>query len=235
MKISVIIPAYNEEKNLPKIISSLRNQGSKIFEIIVVDNNSTDNTFKIAKSFADKVYKCKKQGISYARNYGAKRASREIIAFLDADSTAFPGWLDTVMGAFKKDKNLSLISGVGIYKNKNTIKRMVLNLFSYTIFYFYKLLELFNKPMLIANNLAIRKDIFEKVGGFDHFVVEDYYLSLKLGKLENIKNRMDSQMKVKYSSRRIDKIGLFRVWKIWLISIFKKIPSEDYIVHDKLK
>ncbi|MCX6707397.1 MAG: glycosyltransferase, partial [Candidatus Woesearchaeota archaeon] len=67
-KISVIIPAYNEEKNLQTIIRHLRDQSSRNFEIIVVDNNSTDGTFNIAKKLADKACKCKTQGISYARN-----------------------------------------------------------------------------------------------------------------------------------------------------------------------
>jgi len=226
-KISIIIPAYNEEKNLPRVINSLRVQDPKNFEIIVVDNNSTDNTFKVAKNLADKVYKCKKQGISYARNYGAKKAKTEIIAFLDADSLAYPNWVNLVSEAFK-DKKLTLISGVGVYENNSLIRRIILNIFSYIIFYCGKIQNWFGIPTLIANNMAIRKKLFEKVGGFDHYVVEDYYLSLKLRKIKNIRTIMDSKMKVEYSSRRIDKIGIIASWKVWLLAILKKIPSEEY-------
>lgn len=232
MKISVIIPAYNEEKNLPKVIGSLRGQGTNI-EIIVVDNNSTDKTFQIAKKLADKVYKCKKQGSTYARNYAAKKVRSEIIAFLDADSIAFPGWINIINNTLK-DKNISLVSGVGIYKNKSSFKQAILNIFSYTMFYYCKILTWFGKPMLIANNLAIRKNIFNKVGGFDHYIIEDYYLALKLSRLKNIKSKMNSKMKVWYSSRRIDNVGIFYMWKIWLVSSFKKIPWEEYVLHDKL-
>lgn len=234
MKISVIIPAYNEENNLPKVIKSLQVNNSKNFEIIVVDNNSKDNTFGVAKALADKVYKYKKQGSTYARNYAAKKSKSEIIAFLDADSVAFPNWIDLINNAFENNKDLSLISGLGLFENKNSLKRVLLYVFSYTIFFYNKTATWFGKPMLIANNLAIKRDVFNKVGGFDHYIVEDYYLSLKLKKLDNVISKIDGKMKVEYSSRRIDKIGLLSTWKVWFVSIFKKIPFEEYVLHDKL-
>ncbi len=234
MKISVIIPAYNEENNLPKVIKSLQANNSRNFEIIVVDNNSKDNTFRVAKALADKVYKCKKQGITYARNYGAKKSKSEIIAFLDADSVAFSNWIDLINNAFKNNKDLSLISGLGLFENKNSLKRVLLYVFSYIIFFYNKTATWFGKPMLIANNLAIKRDVFNKVGGFDHYALEDYYLSLKLKKLDNVISKIDRKMKVEYSSRRIDKIGLLSTWKVWFVSIFKTIPSEEYVLHDKL-
>lgn len=228
MKISIIIPAYNEEKNLPKLIKSLRKQNLKGFEIIVVDNNSTDNTFKIAKKLADKAYKYKKQGSSLARNFGAKKASGEIVAFLDSDSIVYPHWIEIVRNAFK-DKNLLLISGIGLYESG-----FMPNAFSYFIFLSNKILTILGNPMLIANNFAIRKDIFLKVGGLDNVVAEDFYLCKKLKKLGNVKGRMDGRMKVLYSSRRIRKVGFFKVLIIWITAAFKKIPLEEYTKHDQL-
>ena len=58
MKISVVIPAYNEEQSLPATLNSLVNQKTKYdFEVIIVDNNSTDNTGKVAKSYENKLHK----------------------------------------------------------------------------------------------------------------------------------------------------------------------------------
>lgn len=234
MKISVIIPAYNEEKNLPKIIKSLRNQNPKNFEIIVVDNNSKDNSFNVAKKLADIVYQCKKQGSTYARNYAAKKAKGEVIAFVDADSIIYPNWINRINEAFTKDKNLSMVSGVGIYENKNFLKRIILNGFTYIIFYYDKISTLFGNPALIANNFAIKRNIFNKVGGFEHFIVEDYYLTLKLKKFGKVKSKMDEKMKLEYSSRRIDKVNFLSLLYLWFISIFKKIPWEEYPRHDEL-
>ncbi|MCX6707273.1 MAG: glycosyltransferase, partial [Candidatus Woesearchaeota archaeon] len=165
------------------------------------------------------------------RNYGAKKAKSKIIAFLDADSVPVRSWIESINDAFR-DRKLSVISGVDLYENKNPAKRFVLNTFSYIIFYYCTALTWFGKPMLIANNMAIKREVFEKAGGFDHFVVEDYYLTIKLGKFGCI-TKMDGRMKVECSSRRIDKRGLFNTWKVWFVSLFRKIPSGDYALHDK--
>jgi glycosyltransferase involved in cell wall biosynthesis len=81
--LSVIIPAFNEEKFLPRCLESLKNQKFKDFEIIVVDNNSTDKTAEIAKKFNVILVSEKSQGVAYARNKGAEIAKGEILIFND--------------------------------------------------------------------------------------------------------------------------------------------------------
>jgi len=113
MHISVIIPTYNRAKLLDKLLDNLFQQSlhSNIsWEIIVVDNNSSDNTEKIAlqKKFLSPVpliyVKEKKQGSSYARNRGVKIARGEIIAFIDDDVILDKHWLQSVWQAFRKVK-----------------------------------------------------------------------------------------------------------------------------------
>ena len=84
-KISVIIPAYNEEKSIANVIKTIRNSTIKS-EIIVVNNCSTDNTVEEAKNGgADKVVNCNEQGKGYAMEEGLKNASNDIIVFIDGD------------------------------------------------------------------------------------------------------------------------------------------------------
>lgn len=84
MKISVVIPAFNEEKNIAKVIKIV--QECKIAnEIIVVDNNSTDNTSNISKEMDARTVFCKKQGKGYAMETGIKYATGDIIVFIDGD------------------------------------------------------------------------------------------------------------------------------------------------------
>lgn len=84
MKISVVIPAFNEEKHIAKVIKNV--QDSKIAnEIIVVDNNSTDNTSIISKEMGARTIFCKKQGKGYAMEEGIKSATGDIIVFIDGD------------------------------------------------------------------------------------------------------------------------------------------------------
>jgi len=89
-KISIIVPAYNCEKYIAKCINSLTSQSYSDLEIIVVNNNSRDETPNIVKKLAKedkriKLYDCKKQGVSSARNYGIRKATGDYISFVDSD------------------------------------------------------------------------------------------------------------------------------------------------------
>lgn len=84
MKISVILPALNEEKNIAKVLKVIQ-ESKNIDEIIVVDNNSTDNTGLIAKEMGAKVILCKKKGKGYAMETGLDVAIGDIVVFVDAD------------------------------------------------------------------------------------------------------------------------------------------------------
>ncbi len=85
MRVSVIIPAYNEEKFIEKCLISIKNQSFKDIEIIVVDDGSTDKTVEIAEKIADRVILQDHLGCGKARNIGAKSAAGEILVFIDAD------------------------------------------------------------------------------------------------------------------------------------------------------
>ena len=100
-KISVIVPAYNEEKFLARTLGTLKAQDYRDFELIVVDNNSRDNTNKIARKFADKVVVEKKKGYHNATSRGAKVAKAPVIAFCDADSLYPENWLSKIMRHFE--------------------------------------------------------------------------------------------------------------------------------------
>lgn len=83
-KVTVIIPAFNEEKNIGQVIDKIK-CSKNLDEIIVVDNASTDNTAKIASIHNAKVVFCKEQGKGYAMEKGLYEAKNEVIVFLDAD------------------------------------------------------------------------------------------------------------------------------------------------------
>ena len=100
MKVSVVIPAYNEEDFLPQCLESLLSQEVPPDEIIVVDNNSVDATAEIARKYGVRVVKEKKQGMIFARNRGFNLARYDIIARCDADSIVSPQWIGQIKKAF---------------------------------------------------------------------------------------------------------------------------------------
>lgn len=113
--ISIIIPAYNEEKNIRKCLQSIKAQeynGPK--EIIVVDNNCSDNTSGVAQSEGATVVLESKAGVIYTREAGAKISQGEIIIQTDAD-TVFPvDWLSRIMKTF--DENPEAVAVIGSFK-----------------------------------------------------------------------------------------------------------------------
>jgi glycosyltransferase involved in cell wall biosynthesis len=110
--ISIVIPVFNEEKNIKKCLQSIKDQdydGPK--EIIIVDNNSSDNTVEMVRGEGVKVISENKAGVIYARETGAKAAQGQIIIQTDAD-TVFPtDWLSRIVKAFADNPSASAVVG----------------------------------------------------------------------------------------------------------------------------
>jgi glycosyltransferase involved in cell wall biosynthesis len=116
MKISVIIPVYNDEKHLRKCLKAFSKQEEKADEIIVVDNNCTDNSMQIAALYPwVKIIKETKQGIISARNAGFAKAKYEIIMKCDADTIPPADWIKRIKLNFEKSKIDALSTNFKFY------------------------------------------------------------------------------------------------------------------------
>lgn len=114
-RISIIIPAYNEECHLAACLNAIAVQTVQPYEVIVVDNNSTDATTAIARSypFVTLLHE-PEQGIVFARNTGFNAAGGEIIGRTDADVTLPPDWAARVLAFYSDDRNAQTgLSGNG--------------------------------------------------------------------------------------------------------------------------
>lgn len=113
--ISIVIPAFNEAKNIQKCLQSLKAQDySGETEIIVVDNNSSDNTADLARQEGAMVVFEKQAGVIFAREAGTRAASGQIIVQTDADSFYTPHWLSTIVETFSK--NPDAVAVIGSFK-----------------------------------------------------------------------------------------------------------------------
>jgi glycosyltransferase involved in cell wall biosynthesis len=117
MQISVIIPTRNRCALLKNTLNSLLFQtiGKDLFEVIVVDNGSTDDTRKVSDEFRDKltlqyIYE-ERPGLHRGRHGGLKASHSEILVFADDDIEAFPSWLETILHVFQKDEKIGLVGG----------------------------------------------------------------------------------------------------------------------------
>lgn len=102
MTISIVIPAYNEEKYIGETIRSINALDRKPDEIIVVDANSSDKTKSIAYKLGAKIITVEHRGIGYARQMGLKSASGDIVAFTDADTIVRHDWLNKIVESLNK-------------------------------------------------------------------------------------------------------------------------------------
>jgi len=175
--ISIIIPTYNRKKSLQKTLKVLQNQSYKDFEIIVVDDGSSDSTENFIKTNYPQIkfLKQNNQGPGTARNTGIKKAQGEIIAFTDDDCVPNKNWLKNALPYFK-DPKIIAVEGA-------TLKNDFITPTSIPIINYFG-------QKYSTCNMFYRKKTLEELNGFDErfkFAGEDTNLArraLKKGKIK---------------------------------------------------
>jgi len=235
MTLSFIIPAFNEEKEIGTCIKSIRNQTHPPLEIIVVDNNSSDNTYKTAKDRGCVVIKEKEQGISAARNAGAKIAKGDFLCFVDADNVLDRNWAKEAVKTLEEPKIIA-VSGLNIFRGKTMLGKIKFNLYT-LIVYLGNILssKILGKTYLAGNNFVIEKRTFEEIGGFEPYLAEDIWFSRKFWKHKGKKARINLKMKIYLSARGFEEAGYIRTLSVWTKSFFIKIPQAGYTYKTKPK
>lgn len=207
MKVSVVIPAFNEQAFLPRLLESLQKQTfQESYEVIVVDNNSTDKTADIAKKYGARVVFEKRAGYAYACNAGFAAAKGDIIARADADYVQPKQWLEKIYNAFANDPSL-IATGGPIYPLESNF---VQNCFAYpAIVIWMHLLRLLGRGFLFPN-MAVRRGWYEKTGGFDTHLQfgEDTEICLKLKRIGKV--TYNPNLYVYTSIRRIQSLGILK-------------------------
>ena len=224
MKLTVVIPALNEEKYIEKTLKSVREQTIKP-EIIVVDSGSSDKTVEIAEKYADKILIGKK-GIAYNRQIGAEAASGDIIVTTDADCVHPVDWLYNLSKYFK-DENVVCVSG-------QTLPMIDEGNFLDFLCYFTSNLilklanDLFGKALFRGSNVAYRKEIFLKAGGYNTRLLarEDSELTRRFSKYG--KTVFDMNVKVYTSMRRRQNLGWIKTMRYYLDTPISMITGKIY-------
>ncbi len=210
--ISVVMPAYNEEKYIEKSLKSLRNQKTKVpYEIIVCDNNSTDRTVEIAKKYADKVVHEERQGIAFARNTAIAHSKGKYLANVDADTIYPPDYIERIYEIFKTNKYVAFSCGKWDYcESKSIIKRGLAKFVSTAYDIYLRLASMRNTASLPGWSLCTPRWVFDKVGGFDTSGILDDAKYSKDVEEFGIKKHF-SNIEVHSSARRFtdDLIGSF--------------------------
>ncbi len=175
-RFSIIVPAYNESRLLPRLLDSIRIAAARFdrdnVEVIVADNLSTDDTRRIAESNGCKIVSVTKRRIAASRNGGATAANGEILCFIDADSELHP---DTFFKIDEAMKNNCIVAGAtGVYLERLSVGLMATYLMM--------------MPMLLVTGMDTgvvfcRREDFDAIGGYN----EELYFAEDVAFLYSLK------------------------------------------------
>ena len=216
MKISFVIPAYNEENNLKLCLDSIIVEIAHkniVSEIIVVNNASTDQTRNIAQSFKQvKVVDEPRKGISYARQAGFKVATGDLVANLDADTIMTKGWLDKVEKFYQENPNLMCLSGPHVFYDMPKWFNWGVTVYYYIVYglYWINRFVLRNASMVQGGNFILRHRALEKIGGFNkefNFYGEDADIAKRMNKIGDVVFTLS--LPIFASGRRLRAEGFF--------------------------
>lgn len=202
--VSIVIPAFNEEKLLPHCLDSLKHQDFPgNYEIIVVDNASTDSTARIAAELGARVISCQQRGVAYARQAGARAAEGDIIVQADADTLYPIDWLSRIVRHFAEHSQSIALAGGYVYQDEprwaklEYLARYLLNLMG---------LLLLRRPVAISGaNFAFRRSAFLKTDGYNPEALYPDQWGISHSLSHTGKIFYDNTLSVFTSTRRVQK------------------------------
>lgn len=235
LRISVIVPAYNEEAVLAKCLRALAAQTVKPYEIIVIDNNSTDRTAEIAREFDVRLVTESRQGIIHTRSRGFDEAQGEVVGSLDADSVPRHDWVARIQTAFVRDEELLALGGCAGASELRTGRTF----FEAPAFQLLvrapdaRRYGLASHNLLYGHNMAVRRSAWLEarpslyIGPDGQETIEDIELSAKLSLMGKVRTDTDLRVKIHVKrSLKFEKSKLY--WRLGKNSVARhyKTPQK---------
>ncbi len=230
VKLSIVIPAYNEEERIDDCLKSIiaESKGKNYdMEIVVVNNASTDKTKEVVLTFPGvKLVDEPDKGLVKARRAGFLASTGELVANVDADTRMTPGWLDKVFSEFAQNKKLVGLSGPFIYYDLPKKVNFLVRVYYYFAFIIYVLNRyiLGVGSMLQGGNFIVKRKAMEEIGGFNSdfdFWGEDADVARRLVKAGEVKFTFD--LPIYASGRRLEKDGIVKTGWRYVLNYFSTI------------
>jgi glycosyltransferase involved in cell wall biosynthesis len=228
MKLSVIIPCFNAARTLSCQLEAFAEQEwDGEWEVIVVDNLSTDDTQRVARKHIGKLPRLRiveaeaKRGRAYARNFGARVASGEALAFCDADDQVAPGWLAAIGAALKRGDlaasrfdvtKLNPVWLQSVHRNPQETGLQRMRFFPY----------LFHAG---GSGLGVKREWHERLGGFNEAlpVLEDAEYCFRAQILgARICYAESAVVHVRYRAGWLTLFNQARLWAVYNVLIYKR-------------
>ena len=203
------MPVYNKDMYIKKTICSILEQSYQYFELIIINDGSTDNSLSVIQAFSDKrirLYTKSNSGVSDARNYGIEKAQYSYIAFCDADDEWMPNHLMHIIQLAQKYPNAGLLStGRSCYQNKEKINDIYFPHIDHRMFIIKDLCSCMDK--IITSSICIKKEAIQQVGGFKSQIKngEDLDVWIKIASLYTV--AYYNAVSIKYIVNSINNAG----------------------------
>ena len=227
VKFSVIVPAFNEEAFLPRLLESIEvaksqySGGCAAIEVIVADNCSTDRTAEVAAMGGARVVRVEKRRIAAARNGGARAARGEIVCFIDADSALHPETFNAIEAAMATGKLVGGSTGVKLERRSAGLVAAYCMLMPFAVL-----------ARIDTGVVFCRREDFEAVGGYDEsrLYAEDVLFPLvlrRLGRKRGQQLKRLPQVKALGCTRKFDQFGEWHYF--WMMGhVFKSLITWNW-------
>jgi glycosyltransferase involved in cell wall biosynthesis len=216
VKISVVIPAHNESAMIDRCLEAFDGQSVAPHEVIIVDNNSTDDTAqKALKHNNVRVVAEHQQGITFARNTGFNTATGDIIARCDVDTVVSANWIEEIARYFQAHEKIAAVTGPATYYDVPVLWRKPVNWLFLDSFYWITRRSTGGET-LFGSNCALRRSVWERVRGEvcadDKNIHEDIDLGQHIQMVGEI--GFDDEMRVGISARPLlHPMGMLKRWR----------------------
>ncbi|MCP4914945.1 MAG: glycosyltransferase [Oligoflexia bacterium] len=224
MHISIIIPTFNREKTIKRAINSVVAQTHSDWELIIIDDGSTDETKNIVDSFSDdriQYFYIENSGVSKARNFGIAKTRSDWIALLDSDDEWLPKKLEEQIKEIEKNPESAIIHTEEIWiRNGKRVNQKKIHQ-KYGGYIFDKCIPL---CVISPSSSLIKKDILYEVGNFDESftVCEDYDLWLKICSLYSV-SFIETPLINKYGGHEDQLSAKYRAMDLWRVKALDRI------------
>ena len=257
MRLSFVVPAYNEEAYLPACLESVLNQidpatsglASDTCEIIVVNNASNDHTREVALRYPGVIVVDEpRKGLTFARQAGFAASTGDLIANVDADSRLTPGWVSKVLATFaeaaavhaakpESTRPLAAFSGPLVYYDLTPRQRVLVHVFYMTAWTTYAINRYILRvgSMVQGGNFVVSRASLEAIGGFNtaiSFYGEDTDIARRLNDVGEVRFTFD--LKMSSSARRLKSEGMltmaarYSINYLWT-TFFKRPFTDTYV------
>ena len=230
MKISVVIPAHNEALVISDTIRAVLAQEYPDFEVVVVNNASTDKTADVVSAFPVRLVHEPRKGLLWARERGRQEATGDIVVNIDADCLPDVDWLSRGSAHFKNEKIVAVTGPYDYHDGARAFRNI--SLFTQKNIYYFvsKILQLpfiQSGAVLIGGNNFIRADVLKKTGGYNTSILfygEDTDTAKRVANHGHV--HFDRSLYMKTSARRFKAEGTINITVKYLFHFFRTIFSK---------